>query len=122
VIHTGEKIMHDKEAIDMMERCMGEITSLRREVDELRPKADAYDSIKQILGMMPSRSIGMGEDLVWRLKKRIEQTKDEMKRQDAQTNRGVDESLKSALDKELAIARENAKSPERPAQIHRDSF
>lgn len=63
--------MHDKEALDMMTRCKEEILSLRRVIDVLRPKADAYDDISKVLSLLPGKSIGMGEDLVWRLDKRI---------------------------------------------------
>lgn len=63
--------MNDKEAIEMMQRCKIEIVSLRAEIDRLRPKAEAYDDISQILSLLPRRSQGMGEDVVWTLDKRI---------------------------------------------------
>jgi hypothetical protein len=63
--------MNDNEAIEMMNRCKHEIVSLRREVDRLRPKADAYDSVAQVLALLPRPSQGMGEDLAWLLDKRI---------------------------------------------------
>lgn len=65
--------MHDKEAAEMMNRCVSEITSLRRQIDTLAPKADAYDSITTILRLLPRPSQGYGEDLVWALKKRIDE-------------------------------------------------
>ncbi len=65
--------MDNKEAIEMMNRCMGEITSLRIINSELRPKADAYDNLAIVLNLLPKASQGYGEDLVWRLKKKIEE-------------------------------------------------
>ena len=59
------------EAIEMMNRCKNEITSLRMEIDRLRPKAEAYDNIQTILSLLPGKPRGMGEDLVWRLEQRI---------------------------------------------------
>lgn len=63
--------MHDKEALEMMNRCVSELSTLRDEIGRLAPKADAYDNITVILGLLPKRSQGAGMDLVWTLKKRI---------------------------------------------------
>lgn len=63
--------MNDKEAIEMMQRCREEIQALRKEIDTLRPKADAYDNIGVILGLLPRQSMGMAPDLVWTINKRI---------------------------------------------------
>jgi hypothetical protein len=63
--------MNDKEAIEMMQRCKHEIITLKRENERLRPKAEAYDSVAQVLALLPRPSQGMGEDLVWLLDKRI---------------------------------------------------
>lgn len=61
------------EALDMMRRCRDEIMSLRREVERLAPKAEAYDRIGAILNLLPRPSTGHGEDLAWRLEKRIKE-------------------------------------------------
>lgn len=61
----------NQEAIQMMNRCKDEILSLRARIDRLQPKADAYDNLVTVLGLLPQKSIGMGEDLVWTLDKRI---------------------------------------------------
>lgn len=61
----------NKEAIEMMNRCKQEILGLRATIDRLRPKADAYDNLVVVLGLLPRPSVGMGEDLVWTLDKRI---------------------------------------------------
>lgn len=59
------------EAIQMMNRCKHEIMSLRQTIDRLRPKAEAYDNLVVVLSLLPKPSIGMGEDMVWLLDKRI---------------------------------------------------
>ncbi len=64
--------MDDKEAIQMMQRVSEEIKSLRRTIEQLAPKADAYDAIRQLQHMMPRPSQGMGEDLAWKLDREIE--------------------------------------------------
>lgn len=61
----------NKEAIDMMNRCKQEIIGLRATIDRLKPKADAYDNLAIVLGLLPRQGIGMGEDLVWTLDKRL---------------------------------------------------
>lgn len=59
------------EAIEMMNRCKAEIISLRNLVEHLRPKAEAYDNIAAVLRLLPQQRMGMEEDLVWALEKRI---------------------------------------------------
>jgi len=66
--------MHDKEAIDMMQRCKQEILSLRKQIDYLEPRAEAYEKISQVLNLLPRQGGAMGEDLVWTLDKRIRET------------------------------------------------
>lgn len=61
----------NKEAIDMMNRCKHEIMGLRAQIAHLQPKADAYDNLVIVLGLLPRQSVGMGEDMVWMLDKRI---------------------------------------------------
>lgn len=61
----------NKEAIQMMNRCKSEIIGMRATIDRLTPKAEAYDNLVIVLGLLPQRSVGMGEDLVWVLDKRI---------------------------------------------------
>ncbi|MFT4115443.1 hypothetical protein [Bradyrhizobium sp.] len=67
----AEQAMPDKEAVDMMRRCKDEIVGLRAEIERLKPKAHAYDSVSTVLRLLPQPSAGMSEDLVWRLDKRI---------------------------------------------------
>ena len=63
--------MQDQAAIQMMQRCREEIVTLRRHIDHLAPKAEAYDAITSILGLLPRQSQGHSEDLAWRLEKEI---------------------------------------------------
>ena len=65
--------MDVKEALDMMNRCKHEIMGLRAQIDRLTPKADAYDKLAIVLGLLPRQSVGIGEDLVWVLDKRMQE-------------------------------------------------
>jgi hypothetical protein len=66
--------MDDKEAIEMMQRCIEEIEIQRGIVAKLKPNAEAYEVIREVVRMAaPRTSYGAGEDLVWRLKKKITQ-------------------------------------------------
>jgi hypothetical protein len=67
------KPFSDREAIEMMERCISELGSLRAQIDQLRPKADAYDNIATILGLLQKPSQSYGESLTWVLRKRIQE-------------------------------------------------
>lgn len=59
------------EFIAMGRRASDEIKSLRARIDTLAPKAQAYDAINRILDLLPQRSMGMGEDIAWRIDQRI---------------------------------------------------
>ena len=65
--------MRDRDVIHMMQRCAEEISRLRQRISMLEPKARAYDTVSQILALRPQPSVGMEEDLVWRLRKSIEE-------------------------------------------------
>jgi hypothetical protein len=67
------KDITNAEAIEMMNRCKHEIMSLRAVIDRLKPKAEAYDNLASVLRLLPQPSVGMGEDVVWTLNKRIEE-------------------------------------------------
>jgi hypothetical protein len=71
--------MHDSEAIQMMKRASHEIKTLRRTIDQLAPKADAYDAIRQMQDLMPRRSQGMSEDVAYLLDRRIKELQDQPK-------------------------------------------
>lgn len=63
------------EAIQMMERCKADILNLRAEIARLQPRAEAYDNIAILLRLLPRQSMGMGEDVVWTLDRRIRELK-----------------------------------------------
>ena len=71
--------MDEIEAIEMMKRASEEIKSLRRTIDQLAPKADAYDAIRQLQDLMPRRSQGMSEDVAWLLDRRIKELQSQPK-------------------------------------------
>jgi hypothetical protein len=62
----------------MICRCIEEISMLRHEIATLSPKAHAYDQITTVLGLLPKPSQGYGEDIIWRLKKQLEELKPEI--------------------------------------------
>lgn len=57
--------------LQMMRSASDEIKGLRRTIDNLAPKADAYDAIRQLQSMMPRQSQGFGQDVAWALDKLI---------------------------------------------------
>lgn len=63
--------MNNAEAIEMMNRCKAEIVGLRAVIERLKPKAEAYDNLVVVLGLLPRQGVAMGEDLVYTLDKRI---------------------------------------------------
>jgi septum formation topological specificity factor MinE len=63
--------MNDTDAIQMMQRCAEEIRILRRINADLAPKADAYDTVRTVLNLLPQRRQGHAPDLVWQLDKEI---------------------------------------------------
>lgn len=65
------KDITNSEAIEMMSRCKHEIMGLKAVINRLQPKADAYDNLASVLRLLPQPSVGMGEDVVWVLDKRI---------------------------------------------------
>lgn len=65
--------MHDKEAIEMMNRCLHDIEDLRRQRDILAPRAEAYEVIRTVVGLLPKLSQGYSEDIAWTLKKKIKE-------------------------------------------------
>lgn len=61
----------------LLEAAANEIRMLRAAVQALGTKAEAYDAITQILGMMPSNRSGGGvPDLAWQIDRYLIDTKD----------------------------------------------
>lgn len=79
-----DEAMGEQEQLQMMRRAEQEIVDQRRRNAELAPKAEAYDTIRQILDMCPQRSAGMGEDVAWRLGKRIAEIETALQKQPKQ--------------------------------------
>ena len=66
--------MTDKEAIEMMQRCLHEIEMQRQQINFLTPRADAYEIVSIIARGLNPRQGGMAsEDIVWHLRKKIEE-------------------------------------------------
>lgn len=68
------KHQHDKvrrELIEMGRRASSEIKQLRAANASLAPKADAYDTLRQVLDMAPRRTGGMSEDVAWMIDRRV---------------------------------------------------
>lgn len=65
--------MNDKEAIQMMQRCAHDLREARSQINNLAPRAEAYEVIRDIIRMLPKISQGYGEDLVWILEKKIKE-------------------------------------------------
>lgn len=63
----------ESEFVAMMRRCSEEIKLLRGQIARLEPKAAAYDDLSRVLSLLPRQSVGMGEDLAWRLDQRIKE-------------------------------------------------
>ena len=65
--------MTDKEAIDMMQRCVEDMRSLRAQIDHLTPMADAYVALRDVVRMASPRNgaSSMGQDIIWTLEKRM---------------------------------------------------
>ena len=61
----------------MLVRVISELEQRDRLIAELHPKADAYDKLSQVLDLMPKRSQGYGEDIVWSLKHELEKVRAE---------------------------------------------
>jgi hypothetical protein len=55
------------EMIKMMRRASGEIKDLRKILDAIGPRAEAYEVIKKILSLVPGPVQGAGEDFAWTL-------------------------------------------------------
>ncbi len=77
--------MHDEEAIQMMQRASAEIKSLRRRIDVLAPKAEAYDNMAALIGLLPRPSQGMSEDIAWMFDRRVEELKKAAETADSET-------------------------------------
>lgn len=65
------KPISTQEAIQIMQRCVEEMRQMRGQIAIFQPKAEAYDLLLKIMGLLPDQSRGYGEDMVWKLEKRV---------------------------------------------------
>ena len=64
--------MENAEVLQLIHRCTSEIKDLRKQIDYLQPKAEAYDALLTVLRMVPhGGTMGMGEDLVRLLDRKV---------------------------------------------------
>lgn len=64
----------NQEMLEMMARCKYEIEELRRQVEQYKPKADAYQLLSSIVNVIiPQAPVGAKVDLLWLLNKRIKE-------------------------------------------------
>ena len=77
------KDMDNREGLEMMRRCKAEIDQLRRSVNFLRPKAEAWDNLTIILGLLPKPNQSAQVDLIWTLEKRISELTPPSERDDS---------------------------------------
>lgn len=59
------------ELLTLLRQAHDEIVTLRRQVNELTPRARAYDDISLILGFIPRQSQGYGIDVAWRVQEAV---------------------------------------------------
>jgi len=67
-----------RELVEMMKRCSDEIKGLRGLIAQLQPKSDAYDNMAALIALLPKQSQSMGEDLAWKLDRRVQEVQAEL--------------------------------------------
>jgi hypothetical protein len=67
--------MSEKE--DPTNRAASELEQCRTTLDKTSPRAEAFDAIQTILGLAVPRSMGYSEDMVWKLRKRADELREE---------------------------------------------
>ena len=106
--------MDDREVVQMMIRCQEEIESLQRRVQYLTPQVEAYDAIRQVLGLTRRNSMGSsneGESVLWLLR-------DARKRLEASIELAdANEALKAAEAKAKAKAEAEASVALKAAEV-----
>lgn len=63
--------MNIADTIAMLNECRDEIASLRGQIAIMAPKAEAYDAMLQVLGMMQQPNRAYGEDFLGNLDRRL---------------------------------------------------
>lgn len=62
----------------MLRRCKSEIQMLRRQITETAPKAEAYDMLQTVLGLLPQKTQGGCEDILWIIDKEVQKIEQEI--------------------------------------------
>ena len=76
--------MENTEVLQLIRRCTDEIKTLRKQIDYLKPKAEAYEAMLVILQLVPRGGMmGEGEDLVWLLDRKVRDIENEEARKEA---------------------------------------
>lgn len=97
--------MNNNEALEMLNRCKHEIMQMRETINQLKPKAEAYDNLVIVLNLLPRVSQGFGEDLVWTIQKRIDELTPKQEINPAPT---LDNPVKAfRKSKQFSVDREN---------------
>lgn len=65
------------EMAGMAERAAVEIKGLRAQNLALSAKADAYETVRAVVRLLPREPQGMSEDFAWRLEQRAEQLREQ---------------------------------------------
>jgi hypothetical protein len=66
--------------IKMMRRSASEIKDLRKILDAIGPRAEAYEVIKKILSLVPGPGMGAGEDYVYTLEQEAKKLEERLER------------------------------------------
>lgn len=94
--------MHDKTALQMMQRCKSEIDHLNRRVAELRPYAEAYHTIARLAKQGDPEHhhavLGHREDLSYTLSHEISALEHRMAEEDKRAKRANAEAAKTRGD------------------------
>lgn len=64
--------MNDQDTKRLLHECIDEIEHLRLINNELAPKAHAYDTLCQVLGLLPKQGQGFAPDIVGKIERVIE--------------------------------------------------
>ncbi len=62
------------EARDLLLRASHDIAALRRTIQQLAPKAEAFDALSTVIGMLPRQGHGNVPDVAWQIDRFLAQT------------------------------------------------
>lgn len=76
--------MKDQEISQMIDRTIDTILELRKEIEYLQPRANAYATVEKILDLVPGRQRGVTPDIVWELRRQKDKLSPSPKSQDSE--------------------------------------